>query len=100
MKILNLNDELKSPKIQYITDGDKVLTFKDVCVGAVFIQRAASGEPGEAAKSYLLAQKILTSDNDTEFSTDEIVKLKEKVCKAGYSDGIAGQVCIKLESGL
>lgn len=54
--------------------------------------------PDERVKSFKIGAKVFSATAETEFTSEEITFIKQQVDKVGYSDLIAGQICLLLEN--
>jgi hypothetical protein len=92
--------KLKSPLVSFAGDAlkdqdGKVLSAGDVLLIA-FSQPPKEKEdvlsPEDNAAHYKLGLKIASANEDTEFTPEEAVLMKKKVCKLGYAPIVAGQL--------
>lgn len=92
MQTLNLDYVFKTFSGKEIPYDNRVLTLKDSCLEALAMEKpGAEADKNDKIKRYKLGIKIADATNETEFEAEEIVLIKECICKA-YGAIIYGKV--------
>lgn len=93
MKI-KINQELKNIDGSPLMNGDNVITLKEILLSSALVTLKDDSTHG--MQDFELSLKIQTAKDEIELTSEDVVRLKEKI-KFGYTTIIVGQVNYILE---